>query len=128
MRISGDTPVKGLPAFTPCSFNWHQETCLRSPDAFAPHCVLTRLKVAEKPSWHVRPAGPSLGKSLSIGLPWRQSFGDSPTAGRALAATIVGGLQDASAPCLDSCIHLSETLPARITLSQVPDVLCSVFL
>ena len=63
MRIWGDTPIKGPPAFTPCLFMRHQETCSRSPDAFALHCVLTRLKVAEKPLQRVRLAGPPLGKS-----------------------------------------------------------------
>ena len=32
------------------------------PDAFAPHHVLTRLKVVEQPFQRVRPAGPPLGK------------------------------------------------------------------
>ena len=69
MRIWGDTSIKEPLAFTPCPFIQHQETCSRSLDTFAPYRVLTRLKVAEQPSWRMRPAGPSLGKSLSIGLP-----------------------------------------------------------
>ena len=78
MRIWGDTPIKGPPAITLCSFIRHQETCSRSPDAFAPHRVLTRLKVAEQLSWRLRPAGLSLGKSLSIGLLWRPSWRRQP--------------------------------------------------
>ena len=78
IHIWGDTPIKGPPAFNPCTFIRHQQTCSRSPDAFAPRRVLTRLKVAEQPSWHVRPAGPSLGKSLSIGLPWQPSWRRQP--------------------------------------------------
>ena len=62
MRIWGDTPIEGLPAFTP-------------------------------------------GKVLSV--------------------TTVGGLQDAPAPCMASCIHLGETLPPPPkTLSRVLGVLC----
>ena len=53
---------------------WHQGTYSRFPDAFAPHHVLTHLKVAEQPFQRVRPAGPLLGKSLSIRLPSRPSW------------------------------------------------------
>ena len=63
MRIWGDTPMKGPPAFTLYTFVRHQGTRLRSPDAFAPHRILTRLLVTEKPSWRVRPESPSLGKA-----------------------------------------------------------------
>ena len=63
MRIWGDTPIKGPPAFTLYPFIRHQRTCLRSPDALAPHRVLTRLKVTGKPTWRVRPESPSLGKA-----------------------------------------------------------------
>ena len=70
MRIWGDTPIKGPPAFTPGPIMRHQGTCLRYPDAFAPHRVLTRLKVLRRNlPQRVRPAGPPLGKSLSIGPP-----------------------------------------------------------
>ena len=48
MRIWGDTPIKGPHAFTPGPIMRHQGTCLRSPDAFAPHRVLTRLKVLRR--------------------------------------------------------------------------------
>ena len=63
MRICGDTPIKGPPAFTPCPLMRHQRTCSRSLDAFAPHRVLTHLKVSEEPLQCVRLAGPPLGKS-----------------------------------------------------------------
>ena len=58
--------LRGPPAFTPCPLMWHQRTCSRSPDAFAPHRVLMCLKVEEKPFQRVRPAGPPLGKSLTL--------------------------------------------------------------
>ena len=48
MRIWGDTPIKGPPEFTPDPIMRHQGTFLRSPDAFAPHRVLTRLKVLQR--------------------------------------------------------------------------------
>ena len=79
MRIWGGTPIKGPPACIPCPLMRHQGTCSRSPDAFAPHRVLTRLKVAEKPFQRVRPAGPSLGKSPSIEPPWRLSWRRQPS-------------------------------------------------
>ena len=41
----GDTPIKGPPAFILYPLMWHQRTFSTSPDAFAPHRVLTRLKV-----------------------------------------------------------------------------------
>ena len=44
MRFWGDTPIKGPPEFTPGPIMPHQGTCSRSPDAFAAHRVLTRLK------------------------------------------------------------------------------------
>ena len=79
MRIWGDTPIKGPPAFTVFPLLRHQGTCLRSPDAFAPHRVLMHLEVVEKPFQRVRLAGPPLGKSLSIGLPWRPSWWWQPS-------------------------------------------------
>ena len=70
MGIWDDTPIKGPPAFTPGSIMRHRGTCLRSPDAFAPHRVLTRQKVLRSNlPQHMRPAGPPLGKSLSMGPP-----------------------------------------------------------
>ena len=48
MRIWSDTPIKGPPAFTPCPIMRHQGTCSRSPDAFASHRVLARLKVLRR--------------------------------------------------------------------------------
>ena len=47
MRIRGDIPIKGPPAFTPCPLVRHQKTCSRSPDALAPYRVLTGLKVGK---------------------------------------------------------------------------------
>ena len=41
-------PDYGALAFTLFPLMRHQGTCSRSPDAFTPHRVLTRLKVAEK--------------------------------------------------------------------------------
>ena len=67
MHIWGDTRISLH------SFIWLQRGCSRPRDTFAPHRVLMRLKVAEKSSWRLRLAGPSLGKSLSIGLASRTS-------------------------------------------------------
>ena len=47
MRICGDTLIKVPPALTPCPLVRHQRTCSRSPHAFAPHRILTRLKVGK---------------------------------------------------------------------------------
>ena len=68
MRIWGDTPIKGPPAFTPGPFMRHQGICSRSPDGFAPHRVLTRLKVAGTIPTRA-PGRPTARESLSIGLP-----------------------------------------------------------
>ena len=43
MRIWGDTPIKGPPEFSPGPIMRHRGTCLRSPDAFAPHRVFSRI-------------------------------------------------------------------------------------
>ena len=76
----------------------------------------------------MRPAGPPLEKSLSIGPLVGHPDGDSPAAGRVLSVVTVGQLQDASAPCMASCIHLGETLPPspQKTLSDVECVVFSV--
>ena len=78
------------------------------------------------------PAGPPLGKSLSIGPLDGYYDGDSPAAGRVLSVATVGELLDAFAPCMASCmascIHLGKTLPAspQNTLSDVECVVFSV--
>ena len=66
--IWGDIPIKEPPAFIPGSFVRHQGTCSRSPDAFAPHRVLTRLKVSVTIPTRA-PGRPTATESLSIGLP-----------------------------------------------------------
>ena len=69
MHIWGDTPIKGPPALMLYPIMRHQGTCLWSPDAFAPHRVLTRLKVVEQPFQRVHPAGPPLGKKTVYKAP-----------------------------------------------------------
>ena len=45
MRIWGDTPIKGPPAFTPGSIMRHRGTCLRPPDAVASHRVTSFKRI-----------------------------------------------------------------------------------
>ena len=76
--LMGDTPIRGPPAFTPCPLVRHQRTCSRFPDAFAPHRILTRLKV---------------GKTIPMRAPGRPTAREKPVYRASLTAILTATAQ-----------------------------------